>query len=449
MVPCLKKKDPIDPCNCRPISLLPVISKVFESIINDQLCTFMNNKFSIYICDFTKGYSTQYTLLNMITKWQKCLDKKGGIVGTILMDLSKAYDCIDHNLLIAKLQAYGLSVKSLRFIHSYLKGRYQRVKIGHTFSEWLEIIFGVPQGSILGPILFNIFINDLFYFIEETEICNFADDNTLFACDTSIQNVLYRLKRDISCVSSWFENNSMVANPDKFQIMFLGIKNPTELSLNICGFDINAKLQVELLGVIIDHKLTFSNHIKALCQNANRKISALLRFRNMLDYKQTLVLVNCYILSYFYYCPIIWMFCHKKEYKLIQRTHKRALRILLNDFEADYPTLLKLSNSVSIHVKHLQALMVEIFKSKNSLSPDFMKYIFRPKINHYQLRATDLLTLNQTRTTTFGTRAISFKGSLIWNKLPQKFKEAKSLNIFKKLIKTWSGRECSCKCCVY
>ena len=278
VVPCFKKKDPMDASNYRPISLLPVISKVFEAIIHEQLCSFMDNKLSIYLYGFRKGYSTQHTLLNMITKWQTCLDKKGGIVGTILMDLSKAYDCIDHNLLIAKLQAYGLSIKSLHFINSYLKGRYQRVKLGSTFSEWLEIVFGVPQGSILGPILFNIFLNDLFLFIEETEICNFADDNTLFACDTSIQNVLRRLKRDVDRVKDWFKKNGMVANPDNFQTMFLGIKNPTEISLNICGFDIRGKLQVELLGVIIDHKLSFSSHIKALCQNANKKISALLRF---------------------------------------------------------------------------------------------------------------------------------------------------------------------------
>ena len=384
----------------------------------------------------------------MITKWQNCLDKKGGIVGTILMDLSKAYDCIDHSLLIAKLHAYGLSIKSIRFMHSYLNGRYQRVKIGSTFSEWLEIMFGVPQGSILGPILFNIFINDLFLFIQETEICNFADDNTLYVCDTSLDNVLDRLKRDVDRVNTWFKINSMIANPDKYQIMFLGVKNPTELSLNINGVDINGQLYVKLLGIIIDHKLTFSKHIENMCRSANNKISALLRFRNVLNFKQTQVLVNCYILSHFYYCPLIWMFCYKKEHNLIQRTHKRALKVLLNNFEADYLTLLKLSKSVSIHVKHLHFLMVEIFKTNRSLNPEFMKEIFKQKNTSYGLRNMNLLTLNATRTTTFGTRAISFKGSLIWNKLPKKFKEAKSLNVFKKLIKQWPGTECSCKSCV-
>ena len=209
VIPDYKSGDASCKLNYGPISTLPYLSKVFEKLLSMNINVFFENKFSSLLCGFRAIHSTQKALLKLLQHWQSCLNNSG-IVGTILMDLSKAFDCLPHDLLIAKLEAYGFSCISLKLIFSYLGGRFQRVKIGSVFSKWLEILLGVPQGSILGPLLFNIFINDFFLFISRSEVCNFADDNTIYSCASTIDAVIPDLEVDLSNSLSWFKVNQMV-----------------------------------------------------------------------------------------------------------------------------------------------------------------------------------------------------------------------------------------------
>ena len=139
------------------------------------------------------------------------------------------------NSLLAKLEACGFSNDSPQLVCSYLESRYQRVKIGSCKSSRQKIKIGVPQGSVLGPLLFNIFINDLFAMNLESEICNFADDNTMFACGNNIQEIVIKLENDLGILLDWFSKNGMIANPEKFKIMFLGLKDERCLRFNIEG----------------------------------------------------------------------------------------------------------------------------------------------------------------------------------------------------------------------
>ena len=170
VAPAFKKVDPLDKSNYRPVSILPLLSKVYEKVIYNQLSDYSNSFLNNILCGFRRAHSTQHALFKLLQSWQQVLDN-GGFIGTILMDLSKAYDCIPHNLLIAKLEWYGVNKASLRLLLDYLTRRKQRTKIGSLFSSWCDINTCVPQGSILGPLLYNIFIKYFILFIYSMQFC--------------------------------------------------------------------------------------------------------------------------------------------------------------------------------------------------------------------------------------------------------------------------------------
>ena len=237
--------------------------------------------------------------------------------------MSKAFDCLNHKLIIAKLNACGFQPDALLFIYDYLTNRTQRTKVKSAFSPEREIKYGVPQGSILGALVFNIYLNDIFFFVEDTKIANWADDNIPYAIEDSTEKLLEILEKDTNILIKWFEINEMKSNRDKSHLL---IVNGQEENITLGNKEIVAEKSVKLLGIIIDNKLNFNEHVTRLCKKANQKLHALARISKYLSTEKLRILMEAFIDSQFNYCPFIWMFHSKQLNTKINKLHERALR---------------------------------------------------------------------------------------------------------------------------
>ena len=204
------------------------------------------------------------------------------------MDLSKAFHSIPHDLLIAKMHAYGFSKNSLVFFDSHLERRKQNVRINNTHRIFQILVSGVPQGSIRGPILLYIFINNLLFCISKSELLNFADDNTVSADENTIEELISTLKKESQAAIDWFVSNEMIVNPDKFRAIVVKRNNKMKdsYSLNINQEVINSENCVKLLGVEIDNKLPFEKHISTLVKKASKQLNAISRIQTFMGFKE-------------------------------------------------------------------------------------------------------------------------------------------------------------------
>ena len=352
---------------------------------------------------------------------------------------------------MAKLFAYGVALPACKLLCSYLHNRHQRVKIHDAKSDWLSIEKGVPQGSILGPLLFNIFINDIFFIDNDVIIYNYADDNCVSYAHNDTDIIKNVLECDVKKMLYWFKINSLEANPSKFQSMLLKNKNVNAEDFNIIvdndTIDLTASMNV--LGINIDDKLNFNSHVSNMCNKAGRQLNVLQRLKGSLDYASRLSIYKSFIMSNFNYCPVVWMFTSKSSLSKLEDIQRRALRFVLDDYTSNYHELLNKANVPGVKIMALRYLAIEVYKCVNGLNPKYLNDIFTIKKCKYDLRDDSLINTNKVSTTNHGLKSFKDYGPKIWNLLPESCKGATSLGEFKDLIKSWNGPKCSCSVCLH
>ena len=200
--------------------------------------------------------------------------ERGKVFGALQTGFSKAFDCLHHDLLIAKLNTYGFSLPALILIHDYLLKRKQKIRINSSYSSWMEIVLGIPQGLIFGPLLFNISLADLFFIVNSMDIANYAECNTPYATVNDINSLIVSLEEASKSLFTWFDNNLKKSNADECHILVNSNENVT---VKISSHEITNTKREKLLGVYFDIELLFDNHKSKICKKASHKVCTLAR----------------------------------------------------------------------------------------------------------------------------------------------------------------------------
>ena len=424
--------------NYRPVSLLPQFSKILERLFNNRLNNFIekNNVISESQYGFRANRSTSSALMDLIEQITDNLDNKQITIG-IFIDLKKAFDTVNHQLLIKKLRYYGVRGKANTWLQSYLDNRKQFVYFNDHCSEANTVKCGVPQGSILGPLLFIIYINDIVNVSDLLKFVLFADDTNLFASGNNIKSLCSMISGELEKLNTWFCVNKLSLNLTKTSFMVFTNKSISNVSLFMCNTEIERVAVTKFLGVIIDDKLTWKEHIKQLSSKLAKCGSVIFKASSLLDSESLRTLYNSMFLPYISYCAEIWGNTYKSNLQCIIRAQKRIVRIIGKVHRFEHTNLLFHRFSI-LKFNDLVRLKISLIvhKAKQNLLPPnlqkrFMVYDENAK---YTLRSLGKFKICYVRTTK-KSKCISIEGIKIYNLLPTSVKSVVNTTLFKKRFK--------------
>ena len=436
-----KKKSRFVPSNYRPISLLNCFNKIFERLIYNQMIKFIDKHKILYINQygFREGHSTTLALIDVVDTIKMAIDRNEYAIG-IFLDLEKAFDSIDHGILLHKLKHYGFRGHVNTFIESYLNQRKQYTSVNNKESGSQSIHFGVPQGSILGPLLFILFINDIPSATKNCASKLFADDTSLILHHKNINILVNNAEIALSNISKWFKLNKLSVSHSKssFVLFHNRQKDSCEelTDLHVDDDFIPRSKTVKYIGLHLDENLTWDFHIKELCSSLTKYFSLFYHIRNFIDKRLALTIYYACIFSKISYGIEIYGTAYFTKIEKIQTLQNKLLKVLT---KRDY---LYCTDQLHIDLNILKVADIRRHKISqlvyNCLSgnqiPNFLNYFStRGNRNDRQPRNKDKLHLPQIRTE-LGRTTVQHTGATLWNGISEDIKSSKSIHIFKKRL---------------
>ena len=344
IIPLVKEGDHEIANNNRPVSLLAAASKICEREALNQLITTKRESLTKHQSGNRKLHSTESLNIFMSDIILESMDRNE-VIALVLIDLSKAFDSIEQTLLLKKLKAIGVSQFAVDWFKSYLSERSQSVRIGSTLSEARTTTRGVPQGSILGQALFNIYINDLPSIPNESSLESYVDDSKLYLAFPiqDAEAAAFKLTEELNRIAAWCCFNSLLINPTKTKLLLLGTRQmlkrvPKDFHITVLGRKITPVPFAKDLEVIMDSELSYNNHISNIVSTCIASLCQINRVKHILDYQTLIIIINALIFSKLYYCSSVWSNTSKRNIAKLQSVQNFAARIVTGTRKYDHVT---------------------------------------------------------------------------------------------------------------
>ena len=391
-----------------------------------------------YATGFRPKLSTSMVLLEMLDNLTLSIDKKEITVG-VFLDLAKVFDTVNHSMILGKLYHYGIRGVTFKWFQSYLANRQQYVVVNNHKSGLTTIRCGVPQGSILGPILFLLYINDLNSHSSLRSVM-FADDTNLFLSGKNLQQLELQLNEELKLVNEWFNSNLLSLNLSKTSFIIFGLGNYQDINVCINNTNINRQYSTKFLGIVLTSKLNWSLHINIVLSKASKCLGIISKVRHLIPQHLTRMLYLSLVEPYFNYCNLIWCLPNRTtRLDKIFKVQKKYCRILTFSVFSSHSkilfTQLKLFNIYYIYKFQLATYM---YKIQNRLIPtlDHQAFNTGSSFHHHDTRHKNDLCKPSCRTK-LHQNSFCFQGPELWNSLPDHIRAAPSLNIFKSGVKSY------------